>query len=57
MCRRTRIEQLVAEGNRAAVVARRAIADPDNFIAATQLGITLAPVCPWDGLGNRPWLV
>jgi CBS domain containing-hemolysin-like protein len=40
--RRTRIEQLVAEGNRAAVVARRAILDPDSFIAATQLGITLA---------------
>ncbi len=40
--RRTRIEQLVAEGNNAAVVARRAILDPDSFIAATQLGITLA---------------
>ena len=40
--RRTRIEQLAAEGHRADVVARRAIADPDNFIAATQLGITLA---------------
>jgi CBS domain containing-hemolysin-like protein len=40
--RPTRIEQLAAEGHRAAVVARRAIADPDNFIAATQLGITLA---------------
>jgi CBS domain containing-hemolysin-like protein len=40
--RRTRIEQLVAEGNRTAVVAQRAIADPDGFVAATQLGITLA---------------
>jgi CBS domain containing-hemolysin-like protein len=40
--RRTRVEQLVAEGNRTAVIVQRAIADPDNFIAATQLGITLA---------------
>ncbi|MCP4543318.1 MAG: HlyC/CorC family transporter [Chloroflexi bacterium] len=40
--RRTRIEQLAAEGHKAAIVARRAISDPDNFIAATQLGITLA---------------
>jgi len=40
--RRTRVEQLVAEGNRTAAVVRRAIADPDRFIAATQLGITLA---------------
>jgi CBS domain containing-hemolysin-like protein len=40
--RRTRIEELVAEGNRAAVVVRKAISDPDSFIAATQLGITLA---------------
>jgi CBS domain containing-hemolysin-like protein len=40
--RPTRIEELVAKGNKAAVVARRAIANPDDFIAATQLGITLA---------------
>jgi CBS domain containing-hemolysin-like protein len=40
--RRTRVEQLVEEGNQSAVVVQRAIADPDNFIAATQLGITLA---------------
>ncbi len=40
--RPTRIEQLVAEGNPTARIVRRAIADPDRFIAATQLGITLA---------------
>ena len=40
--RPTRIEELVAQGNRAAVVVRRAISNPDEFIAATQLGITLA---------------
>ena len=40
--RRTRIEQLAADGNRAAIIARRAVNNPDDFIAATQLGITLA---------------
>jgi len=40
--RPTRIEQLVEEGSRNASVVQRAIADPDNFIAATQLGITIA---------------
>ncbi|MBN1954194.1 MAG: HlyC/CorC family transporter [Anaerolineae bacterium] len=40
--RPTRIEELAEQGNRSAVVVRRAIADPDSFIAATQLGITLA---------------
>jgi CBS domain containing-hemolysin-like protein len=40
--RRTRIEELVSKGNRTAAIVRRAIQDPDRFIAATQLGITLA---------------
>jgi CBS domain containing-hemolysin-like protein len=40
--RPTRVEQLVTEGNHTAVVVRRAITDPDRFIAATQLGITLS---------------
>ncbi len=40
--RRTRVEELVAEGNRTAAVVRKAIHDPDRFIAATQLGITIA---------------
>jgi CBS domain containing-hemolysin-like protein len=45
--RRSRIDELVAQGNSVARVARHAIADPDRFIAATQLGITLASL----GLG------
>ncbi len=45
--RHTRIDQLVAEGNVAARAVRRAIRDPDRFIAATQLGITIASL----GLG------
>jgi CBS domain containing-hemolysin-like protein len=40
--RRTRVQELIAQGNRAAAVVRRAIQDPDRFIAATQLGITVA---------------
>lgn len=40
--RPTRIEELVEQGNANAVVVRRALADPDRFIAATQLGITVA---------------
>ncbi len=45
--RRTRIAELVAKGNVSARSVERAIADPDRFIAATQLGITLASL----GLG------
>src|SRR5712691_11539350 len=45
--RKTRIDQLIAEGHRAARTVRRAITDPDRFIAATQLGITMASL----GLG------
>ena len=45
--RRSRIEELVAQGNSLARVVRHAIGDPDRFIAATQLGITLASL----GLG------
>jgi putative hemolysin len=40
--RRTRIEQLVSEGSGSAKVVQRAIGNLDNYIAATQLGITLA---------------
>src|SRR5262245_45090588 len=45
--RKTRIDQLVAEGNRRARAVRRAVSDPDPYIAATQLGITMASI----GLG------
>ncbi len=40
--RRTRLDQLVAEGNAAARVALRLVQDPDRVIAASQLGITMA---------------
>lgn len=45
--RPTRVNELVAQGNRAAKIVRHAIDDPDRFIAATQLGITIASL----GLG------
>jgi putative hemolysin len=40
--RKTRIDQLVEEGHRVARVTQRQIAHLDSYIAATQLGITLA---------------
>ncbi len=46
--RKTRIDQLVAEGHRGARAVRRAVTDPDRYIAATQLGITMASI----GLGS-----
>jgi CBS domain containing-hemolysin-like protein len=45
--RRTRIAELAAEGNSAARRMQKALQNPDRFIAATQLGITLASL----GLG------
>src|SRR5688572_843771 len=45
--RKTRVDQLIAEGNRRARAVRRAVTDPDSYIAATQLGITMASI----GLG------
>jgi putative hemolysin len=45
--RKTRIDQLIAEGNVGARAVRRAVTDPDSYIAATQLGITMASI----GLG------
>jgi putative hemolysin len=47
--RKTRIDQLIAEGVRRAVGVRSAITQPDRFIAATQVGITMTSL----GLG---WL-
>jgi CBS domain containing-hemolysin-like protein len=45
--RKTRIDQLLAEGSRMARPVRRALNNPDQFIAAVQLGITMASL----GLG------
>ena len=45
--RKTRIDQLIAEGHRSARAVRRAVSAPDRYIAATQLGITMASL----GLG------
>ena len=47
--RPTRIDQLVAEGNRWARLVKRAMVDPNRFISAAQVGITMASL----GLG---WL-
>ena len=40
--RRTRIDQLAAEGNSAAAIVQGAVRDLDRYIAATQVGITIA---------------
>src|SRR4029079_12646548 len=45
--RKTRVDQLIAEGHRRARAVRRAVSNPDGYIAATQLGITMASI----GLG------
>jgi CBS domain containing-hemolysin-like protein len=45
--RKTRVDQLIAEGHRGARAVRRAVSAPDRYIAATQVGITMASL----GLG------
>lgn len=45
--RKTRVEQLVKEGNSEAKLALKAIDDIDKFIAAVQLGVTISSI----GLG------
>src|SRR4029079_10756549 len=42
--RHTRLDELVNKGNRRARTVRNIVADPDRFIAAFQLGITLSSV-------------
>ncbi|MDR1167354.1 MAG: hemolysin family protein [Heliobacteriaceae bacterium] len=45
--RKTRIEQLIKEGNNSARIALDAVKDLDKFIAAVQLGVTISSI----GLG------
>jgi len=50
--RKTRIDQLAAAGNRAAAVVKHAVHDLDRYIAATQVGITIASLL-LGGIGER----
>jgi putative hemolysin len=50
--RKTRIDQLAAEGNSTATVVQRAVHSLDRYIAATQVGITLASLL-LGGIGER----
>ena len=50
--RRTRIDQMVAEGSAAALVVQKAVRDLDRYIAATQIGITVASLL-LGGVGER----
>lgn len=45
--RTTRIDQLIAEGNRRAIPAKRVVSNLDEYLSATQLGITMTAL----GLG------
>src|ERR1051325_10595260 len=56
--RKTRVDQLIAEGHWAAQAVRRAVTDPEGFIAATQLGITMASIgLGWIGAPALPPMV
>lgn len=50
--RRTRIDQLAAEGSSSASVVQRVVRDLDRYIAATQVGITIASLM-LGGIGER----
>lgn len=66
--RKTRIKQLVKEGNRRAILAEKILTNPENFLATVQVGITLVStiasafagskiadeISPY--LENFPWL-
>lgn len=56
--RKTRIEQLVNEGNHNAKIALEAIKDLDKFIAAVQLGVTISSIgLGWVGEGTLAHLI
>lgn len=50
--RKTRIDQLAAEGNASAMAVQRALADINRYIAATQVGITVASLV-LGGMGEQ----
>lgn len=52
--RKSRIDQLIAEGNKKAVVAKKVVADLDYYLSACQLGITVTAL----GLGafSKPFV-
>lgn len=50
--RRTRIDQIAAEGNRSAVLVQRALHDINRVIAATQVGVTVTSLL-LGGIGEQ----
>ena len=54
--RKTRIDQMIAEGHRGARAVRRAITDPDSYIAATARRHNLTVVTGNDKHFRRPGL-
>ena len=56
--RKTRIEQLVNEGNYNAKIAMEALKDLDKFIAAVQLGVTISSIgLGWVGEGTLAHII
>lgn len=56
--RKTRIEQLVNEGNFSAKIALEALKDLDKFIAAVQLGVTISSIgLGWVGEGTLAHII
>src|ERR671937_2117891 len=56
--RSTRIDQLAAQGSRAARLVQRAKEDPTMFISGTQLGVTMASlILGWLGEQTFPELL